>query len=471
MNLKDLDDKHIHFIGVGGIGMSGIAQLLAQRGYQISGSDLSSNGNTERLQKEGVHVVLGHDPSVLEGKDIVVVSTDIKESNSELQEARRLRLPILHRAEMLSLLMETYKGIAISGTHGKTTTTALMGWVLEKAGLDPTIINGGIMNAWGSNVKAGWGQWCVAEADESDGSFLKLPRKIAIVTNMNLEHMDYYGNSERLYDAFETFTTQLHSEGVAVLGIDHPQVYSLWQRIKSGQRCLTYGVHPEADVRAENIQMTQRGAIFDLVSQNQRSTMFLPLYGHHNVLNALGVAAAAFDCGIEIDVLREAFESFEGIQRRFTRVGDWQGVTIIDDYAHHPVEIRATLKAAKSATEGRVIAVLEPHRYSRLTNHFQDFTTCCEGADLTIVLPVYAAREISQEGVNHEDLVKAMKGEVYRCDGPEELPQLIQNLARTGDMIICLGAGSISSLARALPMQLNKSDSQDMSLRGNDANI
>ncbi len=460
MNLKNLDDKRIHFIGMGGIGMSGIAQLLAQQGYHISGSDLSSNGNTERLQKEGIHVVLGHDPSVLEGKDIVVVSTDIKENNAELKEARLRGLPILHRAEMLALLMEKYQGIAISGTHGKTTTTALLGWVLETAGLDPTIINGGVMNTWGSNVKAGKGEWCVAEADESDGSFLKLPRKIAVVTNMNLEHMDYYESSERLYGAFETFTTQLQPGGVAVLGIDHSQVHSLWKRIKSEQRCLTYGLHPDADVRAENIRMTPKGAIFDLVSQNQSSEMFLPLYGHHNVLNALGVAVIAFDCGLEINVLREALASFEGVQRRFTRVGDWQGVTIIDDYAHHPVEIRATLKAAKSATEGRVIAVLEPHRYSRLTNHFQDFATCCEGADLTIVLPVYAAREIFQEDINHEDLVKAMKGEVYCCGGPEELPQLIQNLAQTGDMVICLGAGSISSLARALPLQLNEYDSR-----------
>ncbi len=256
MTLKDLDDKHIHFIGVGGIGMSGIAQLLAQRGYQISGSDLSLNGNTERLQKEGVHVVLGHNPSILEGKDIIVTSTDIKETNAELKEARLRGLPILHRAEMLALLMRDYQGITISGTHGKTTTTALMGWVLEKAGLDPTIINGGVMNTWESNVKYGQGQWCVVEADESDGSFLKLPRKIALVTNINLEHMDYYGCVERLYDAFETFTTRLSVGGVAVLGIDHPQVYSLWQRIKSEQRCLTYGLHSEAHVRAENIKMT-----------------------------------------------------------------------------------------------------------------------------------------------------------------------------------------------------------------------
>ncbi|HUX80231.1 MAG TPA: UDP-N-acetylmuramate--L-alanine ligase [Alphaproteobacteria bacterium] len=456
MTLNDLNDKHIHFIGVGGIGMSGIAQLLAQRGYRISGSDLSLNENTQRLQKAGVHIVLGHDPAALEGKDIVVASTDIKENNAELKEARRRGLLILHRSEMLALLVEEYQGITISGTHGKTTTTALMGWVLEKAGLDPTIINGGVMNGWESNVKVGQGKWCVVEADESDGSFLKLPRKIAIVTNINLEHMDYYGDSNRLYDAFETFTTQLDSGGVAVLGIDHPQVYILWQRIKSKQRCLTYGLHPEAEVRAENIQITPKGAIFDLVTQKHHTKIFLPLYGQHNVLNALGVAATALDCGLEVEVLKEAFETFEGVQRRFTRVGDWQGVTFIDDYAHHPVEIRATLAAAKSATKGRVIAVLEPHRYSRLTSHFQDFATCCEEANITIVLPVYAAREVSQEDVNHADLVKVMKGEVYCCDKSEELPQLIQNLAQAGDMVICLGAGSISSLARALPIQLNK---------------
>ncbi|MBS0272067.1 MAG: UDP-N-acetylmuramate--L-alanine ligase [Proteobacteria bacterium] len=459
MNFKDLKNKRIHFIGVGGIGMSGIAQLLAQRGCSISGSDLALNANTERLQKQGVPIVIGHDPVTLEEKDIVVISTDIKETNPELKEACLRSLPILHRSEMLALLMEDYQGIAISGTHGKTTTTALMGWVLETAKLDPTIINGGVMNSWGSNVRLGQGQWCVVEADESDGSFLKLPRKMAIVTNMDLEHMDYYGSSERLYDAFETFATDLLPGGVAILGIDHPQVHSLWQKIKEKQKCITYGLSLEADVRAENIRMTREGILFDLIKGDQRSEIFLQLYGHHNVLNALGVAAAAFECGLEVDILKRAFASFEGVQRRFTRVGDWHGITIIDDYAHHPVEIQATLKAAKGATDGRIIAVLQPHRYSRLTHHFKEFATCCEGADLTIVLPVYAAREMPQAGINHENLVKAMKGEVYQCDEDEELPQLIQTLARAGDMIICLGAGSISSLAQALPKQLNKTNS------------
>ena len=456
MKLKNFEKKYIHFIGVGGIGMSGIAQLLVQRGHQISGSDLSSNGNTERLEKKGVRVILGHDPSSLDGKDVIVISTDIKEDNPELREARIRGLLILHRAEMLALLMEEYRGIAISGTHGKTTTTALMGWVLETAGLDPTVINGGVMNAWGSNVKAGKSSWCVAEADESDGSFLKLPCEIALVTNIDPEHMDHYECLEKLHGAFETFATQCQSGGVAVLGIDHPQVYALWQKIKSGQRCITYGLHPKADVRAENIHVTPEGVVFDLIRGKTHSKMSLALYGHHNVLNALGVAAAAFEAGIKEDVLEEAFASFKGVQRRFTRVGDWQGVTIIDDYAHHPVEIRASLAAAKGAATGRVIAVLEPHRYSRLTQQFQDFATCCEGADLTIVLPVYAAREVPREGINHETLVEAMKGEVYRCDWPEGLAQLIQNHARSGDIVVCLGAGSISALAHALPMQLNQ---------------
>lgn len=458
MKLTDLKDKRIHFIGIGGIGMSGIALILAQRGYAISGSDLAFNANTERLKKEGVSLVLGHDSGTISGKEIIVVSTDIKENNPELKEARLCALPILHRSEMLALLMEGSQGIAISGTHGKTTTTALMGWTLETAGLDPTIINGGEMNTWGSNVKMGQGKWCVVEADESDGSFLKLPRKMAIVTNIDLDHMDYYGSVEKLYSAFETFTTHLHFGGIAILGIDHPQVYSLWKRIKADQKCITYGVHPEAMIRAENIQMTPDGALFDLIQGDQRSEIFLSLYGPHNVLNALGVAAVSFECGIEVEVLKRAFSTFEGIQRRFTRVGDWEGITIIDDYAHHPVEIRATLKAAQGVTNGRVIAVLEPHRYTRLTHHFEEFVTCCEGADVTIVLPVYAARETPQEGINHERLVKAMKGEVYRCDEHATLPRLIQTLACAGDMIVCLGAGSISSLARALPMQLNQSN-------------
>lgn len=455
MKLRDFEKKHIHFIGVGGIGMSGIAQLLAQKGYEVSGSDLAANGNTERLEKQGVSITIGHTPLNIIGKDIIVVSTDIKENNSEFKEARLKNLPILHRSEMLAILMKEYRGIAISGTHGKTTTTALMGWVLETAGFDPTIVNGGIMNAWGSNIKAGQGGWCVAEADESDGSFLRFPREIALVTNIDPEHMDYYGSFEKLFEAFENFTIDLKGEGVSVLGIDHPRVYELWQRIKIKQKCITYGLHLEADVRAENIRMTSKGASFDLLNKGKSFEVFLPLYGHHNILNALGVAAIAFERGVEESVLKEAFASFKGVQRRFTQVGSWQGVTIIDDYAHHPVEIRATLAAAKQAVEGRVIAVLEPHRYSRLAHHFQDFALCCEGADLTIVLPVYAAREVPQEGINHEVLVAAMKGEVYRCDGPEELPQLVQTLAKEGDMVVCLGAGSISSLARALPIQLN----------------
>jgi UDP-N-acetylmuramate--alanine ligase len=455
MNLNNLNGRHIHFIGVGGIGMSGIAQLLAQRGYAVSGSDLSANDNTARLQKVGVSLSTGHDSQILKGKDIVVISTDIKEDNVELREAHLMGLPVLHRSEMLALLMKEYQGIAISGTHGKTTTTGLMGWVFEKAGLDPTIVNGGVMNTWGSNIKVGQGIWCVAEADESDGSFLKLPRKIAVVTNIDLEHMDYYGSAEKLYEAFEVFTTHLPQEGLAILGIDHPQVYALWKRINEEQKCITYGVHPEANIRAENIQISPKGSSFHLVRNNQRLEISLALYGHHNVLNALSVIATALECGIPEAVIQEAFASFQGIQRRFTRVGEWQGVTIIDDYAHHPVEIRATLTAAKEATKGRVIAVIEPHRYSRLMHHFQEFTTCSNVADVTIVLPVYAARETPKEGITHENLVKAMGGEAYCCHTSEELPRLIGSLAREGDFVVCLGAGSISTLARKLPNQLN----------------
>ena len=315
MKFKDLNDKKIHFIGVGGIGMSGIAQLLAKRGMQVSGSDLSLNSNTERLQGQGIEVMVGHDTLALEGKDIVVVSSDIKEDNAELMEARLRQIPVFHRSEMLSLLMEGYQGISISGTHGKTTTTALLGWVFEQAGLDPTIINGGVMNVWRSNVKLGQSQWCVTEADESDGSFLNLPRKFAVVTNMDPEHMDYYKTFERLYDAFEVFTTQIDAGGAAILGIDHPQVYSLWKKIQPKQRCITYGQHPEADVRAERIHMTEKGAFFELIKGHQRSEIFLSLYGHHNVMNALAVAAVAFECGIDSEILKAALASFEGVQR------------------------------------------------------------------------------------------------------------------------------------------------------------
>ncbi|MBA3813788.1 MAG: UDP-N-acetylmuramate--L-alanine ligase [Alphaproteobacteria bacterium] len=462
MNLKELKNASIHFIGVGGIGMSGIAQLLVHRGFRVSGSDMFSNSNTERLKKAGLPIMLGHEVSNLDGKDIVVVSTDIKEDNAELIEAHARDLPVFHRADMLALVMEESYGIAISGTHGKTTTTALMGWVLETANFDPTVINGGLMNNWESNIKVGQSVWCVAEADESDASFLKLPRDIALVTNMDLDHMDYYEHTETLYNAFETFTTHIRPGGVAVLGIDHPQVYTLWQKIKLQQKCITYGLHAEADIKAENIRTTPEGSIFDLVTGQTTPDMFIPLPGHHNVLNALGVAAIALECGVTAEDLKRGFSSFKGVQRRFTYVGKWQGVTIIDDYAHHPVEIRATLTAAKGAANGRVIAVLEPHRYSRLANHFQEFATSCEEADLTIVLPVYGAREVPQTGIHHEALVEAMKGNVHRCDHPENLPQLIRQLALSGDMVICLGAGSISALAHALPNQLNQLNKQNV---------
>jgi len=462
MNLKELKNQSIHFIGVGGIGMSGIAQLLVQHGLQVSGSDLSLNGNTERLQNAGLNIILGHDVSNLDGKDIVVVSTDIKEQNAELMEAHSRGLPVFHRADILALLMDEYYGIAISGTHGKTTSTALMGWVLETANFDPTVINGGVMNNWGSNIKVGQSSWCVAEADESDASFLKLPRDIVLVTNIDLDHMDFYEHKENLYEAFETFTTQVRPGGTAVLGIDHPQVYALWKKIKLQQKCITYGLHAEANIRAENIRITPEGVQFNLARGYKKTEMFLSLNGYHNVLNALGVAAIALECGVEEESIKMGFASFKGVQRRFTCVGTWQGITIIDDYAHHPVEIRATLAAAKEAAQGRIIAVLEPHRYSRLATHFQEFSTCCEEADLTIVLPIYGAREIPREGINHETLAQAMKGEVHRCDKSEDLPHLIQKLARSGDMVICLGAGSISALAYALPIQLNQGIEQNV---------
>lgn len=452
MTLHDLFSKRIHFVGIGGIGMSGLAQLLTARGFQVSGSDLSLNANTQRLQVVGVNIILGHRAANIEGKDVIVLSSSIQEDNAEFQEARVQGLPILHRADVLALLMGEKGGIAISGTHGKTTTTALTGWVLEKAGLDPTIINGGVMNAWESNVKAGEGKWCVAEADESDASFLKLPRQISLVTNIDPEHMDHYGSFDSLLKAFETFATQ----GTAVLGIDHPQVYALWQKIKATHPCVTYGMHAEADVRADSLCLTPQGSKFCLLYKNQRTELTLPLHGHHNVLNALGVAAIAFLCGVREADLKEAFASFSGVQRRFTRVGEWQGVTIIDDYAHHPMEIRATLSAARGATPGRIIAVLEPHRYTRVSHHFQDFAACCEEADLTIVLPIYSAREAPLEGITHHSLAAAMKGEIYCCDDPQNLPSLIQKIARTGDMLMCLGAGSISSLAQELPVNLHK---------------
>ena len=457
MHLDELTTSHIHFVGVGGIGMSGLAQILFQRGYPVSGSDLSTNENIQRLQEAGIPIILGHNAATITGKDIVVISTAVKETNPELQEARKKNLTILHRADILALILAGQKSIAISGTHGKTTTTGLMGWVLEIAALDPTIINGGIMNGWGSNVKVGKGEWYVAEADESDGSFVKLPRHISLITNIDADHMDYYTSLEHLHDAFETFAIDLATpEGLTVLGIDSPQTYVLWQKIRNSQRCVSYGIHPEAELQAHNIQLTSKGATFDLVTEGFSIPIVLSLHGHHNVLNALGVAAVAFECGVSPEMLQKAFTSFEGVQRRFTPVGEWNDVTIIDDYAHHPVEIKATLAAARAATSGRIIAVLEPHRYSRLEHHFQDFTTSCEAADITIVLPVYGAREAPREGITHQALVTEMQGDVHACDGPAHLLELLQRFARPGDMVLCLGAGTISAISRSLASQLTQ---------------
>lgn len=458
MTFKEIENKKIHFIGIGGIGMSGLAHILHDRGCHVSGSDQSISGNTERLKKAGIEVFHEHNPSNLKGKDIVVISTDIKETNPELKEARALGLPILHRSNILEILSMDCQTIAISGTHGKTTTTALTGWVFAKAGLDPLVINGGIMNAWGSNVKMGKGKWCIAEADESDGSFLKLPGEFALITNIDPDHMDYYGSIEELHAAFEKFAEQGR---VAVLGIDHPEVYALWQKLKGKHKCITYGLHQEADVRGENITMTPDGADFEIIRGSERFPVSLSLYGKHNVLNALGVAAIAFECGIQKEAIQAAFSSFEGVERRFSRVGNWNGVTIIDDYAHHPVEIRATIKAAKNVSKGRVIVVLEPHRYSRLDHHFDEFATSCEEADMTIVLPVYGSREAPREGITHAALVKVMKGTVYQCDLADDLPQFVYKIAHYGDMVICLGAGSISSLARGLSLQLNQINKLD----------
>ena len=460
MKFKDLKDKNIHFIGIGGIGMSALAQLLVEKGCRVSGSDVTENASVDRLKKQGVSVTIGHKPETLQGKDVVVLTTDIKKENLELKEAHSRAIPLLHRAEMLAILMEDYRGIAIAGTHGKTTITGLTGWILEGAGLDPTIVNGGIMNSWGTNAKIGSGEWCVVEADESDGSFLKLPKNIALISNIDPEHMDHYGSVQTLHNAFENFAVQIPSTGVAILGIDHPQVYALWKKIKDKQRCLSYGFHEKADIRAEGICIKPEGTNFNLIYKDECSEVTLSLYGTHNVLNALGAACVAFECGVDLSIIRKALSTFKGVQRRFTYVGEWEGVTIIDDYAHHPTEIRATLTAAKSATNGRIIAVLQPHRYSRLADQFQDFSQCCGEADMTIVLPVFAAREQPKKGITHEALAKAMSGEVYCCATVDDLPHHVLNLAQSGDMVVCLGAGSISSLAHTLPLQLKQSYKQ-----------
>ncbi|MFM7779925.1 MAG: UDP-N-acetylmuramate--L-alanine ligase, partial [Alphaproteobacteria bacterium] len=402
----------IHFVGIGGIGMSGIAEVLHTLGYQVQGSDISEGANVARLRAAGIPVMIGHDAANLGNAQVLVVSTAVKRDNPEVAAARQRLIPIVRRAEMLAELMRLKWSIAIGGTHGKTTTTSLVAAVLEAARLDPTVINGGIINAYGTNTRMGSGEWMVVEADESDGSFLKLPAVVAVVTNMDPEHLDHWGTEDAMKEGYAQFVGNIPFYGFAVLCIDHPEVQAMIPRL-SDRRIVTYGFSPQADVRADRVITDRMGATFEVTVTDRLSGRVrnmkpfrLPMLGQHNVQNALAAVAIAAEMGVDEATIRTALAGFKGVKRRFTRTGEAGGVTVIDDYGHHPVEIAAVLKAARQAGARDVIAVVQPHRYTRLASLFEEFCACMNGAGTVIIADVYAAGEAPMEGVDKDALVE-----------------------------------------------------------------
>ncbi|MES0861858.1 UDP-N-acetylmuramate--L-alanine ligase [Ruegeria sp. SCPT10] len=452
----------IHFVGIGGIGMSGIAEVLLNLGYRVQGSDLKASKITDRLASLGAEIFVGQKAENLQNAAVVVTSTAIKPGNPELDEARAQGLPVVRRADMLAELMRLRSNIAIAGTHGKTTTTTMMAELMVAGDFDPTVINGGIIHAYGSNARMGQGEWMVVEADESDGSFNRLPATIAIVTNIDPEHMEHWGDFDRLRDGFYEFVSNLPFYGLAVCCTDHAEVQALVGRI-TDRRVRTYGFNAQADVRAENLTYKGGVAHFDIHLQYEDKVIegcTLPMPGDHNVSNALSAVAVARHLGMKTTEIREALANFGGVNRRFTKVGEIDGVTIIDDYGHHPVEIAAVLKAARQATEGRVIAVHQPHRYSRLSNLFDDFCTCFNDADVVAIADIFAAGEDPIEGASRDDLVQGLIRHGHRHArallDEGDLERLVREQARPGDMVVCLGAGTISAWANGLPERLQR---------------
>ena len=454
-----LDIGAIHFVGIGGIGMSGIAEVMLNLGYRVQGSDLRESPIVQRLRDLGAVVHIGQKAENLGEARVVVISSAIKAGNPELDAARAQALPVVRRAEMLAELMRLRWNIAVAGTHGKTTTTSMVAALLDAGGEDPTVINGGIIQAYGSNARMGEGRWMVVEADESDGTFVKLPATVAIVTNIDPEHMDHYGSVEALFDGFEAFASNIPFYGALVACIDHPGVQTLIGRV-TDRRVVTYGFSRQADIRAENVRYEGGAMCFDVVLRDgdRHDGMVLPMPGEHNVLNALAAIGAALELKISFDDLKKGLAAFDGVKRRFTKVGEWKGATIIDDYGHHPVEIAAVLKAARSATEGNVIAIHQPHRFSRLHDLFEEFCACFNDADVVAIADVYAAAEEPIEGVSRDALVGGLRAHGHRqahaLKGQAGLADFVVQHAAPGDLVVCLGAGTISAWANALPNDL-----------------
>ena len=452
----------IHFVGIGGIGMSGIAEVLLNHGYIVQGSDLKCSKITNRLADLGALIFEGQRTENVENAEVIVISSAIKPGNAELDAARARGLPIVRRAEMLAELMRLKSNIAVAGTHGKTTTTTMVAALLDEGKFDPTVVNGGIIHAYGSNARAGEGEWMVVEADESDGTFNRLPATIAIVTNIDPEHMEHWGTEEALHQGFYDFVSNIPFYGIAVCCTDDPDVQALVGKI-TDRRVITYGFNAQADVRAQNLTYENGVAHFDVALQVEGQVIercSLPMPGDHNVSNALSAVAVARHLGMKAAEIRAALAGFGGVNRRFTRVGEINGVTIIDDYGHHPVEISAVLKAARQATKGRVIAVHQPHRYTRLHHHFDEFCACFNDADVVGIVDVFGAGEDPIEGASRDDLVAGLirHGHRHACavTGENDLERLVREQARPGDLLVCLGAGSISAWANGLPARLQK---------------
>lgn len=455
----------VHFVGIGGIGMSGIAEIMLRIGYSVQGSDAKASANTERLAALGAKIFIGHDAAHIDGASAVVFSTAIKHDNPEFAAARERRIPLVRRAEMLAELMRLQFSVAVGGTHGKTTTTSMIATLLDAGGLDPTVVNGGIINAYGTNAKVGGGDWMVVEADESDGSFLRLKSTVAVVTNIDPEHLDHYGDFEAVKQAFVSFVENIPFYGFAAVCLDHPEVQAMAAKIDN-RRLITYGVNPQAQVRATKIEMGADGASFDVAVRTSHGVetlegLKLPMPGRHNVLNALAAIAVARELGVSDEAVRQGLAAFGGVKRRFTTTGVAKGVRVVDDYGHHPVEIAAVLRAARDvqdASGGRVIAVVQPHRYSRLNDLFDEFCACFNDADTVVVADVYAAGEAPIEGVNKDALAEGLRrfghGRVLALESSTRLPRLIAEEAKPGDLVVCLGAGDITAWAYALPGQL-----------------
>jgi UDP-N-acetylmuramate--alanine ligase len=469
MHLPDPDHAGLfHIVGIGGIGMSAIAEVMHTRGYRVQGSDLKDSANLDRLRAHGITCLIGHDPDNVKGAAHLVISSAVKPGNPEFEAAKERGLPIIRRAEMLAELMRPCATVSITGTHGKTTTTSLIAELLKAANLDPTVIAGGIINGWGTNARIGNGEWMVVEADESDGTFLKLPTQIGVVTNIDAEHMDYWPSLEALHQSFLQFIEAIPFYGLAVACIDHPVVRELLAKLggaANGRRTLTYGVARDADIRLSNLRPDHNRITFDAdlgpaVKGGARKLedLTLPVLGHYNALNALGALAAATEAGVSDEVIRNTFAAFSGVKRRFTRVGEWRGAAVYDDYAHHPVEIAAVLRAARMAGKGRIIAVIQPHRYTRLQSLFNEFSACLDDADIVVVTPVYSAGEAPIPGIDRDELASGLRRHghphVLTVDDEQALVETIASIAKRGDVVIGLGAGTITDWINALPNNL-----------------